>query len=87
MQLPWTPAFSRRTPRWAASRPGWIPEEFLWVMGCSYRGIPPGDAVVRNPICANMSFRREVVTGVLATPQVLATFLVPAVLFLLVGGR
>ncbi|HEX2508067.1 MAG TPA: glycosyltransferase family 2 protein [Miltoncostaeaceae bacterium] len=52
------------TPRWATPRPGWIPEEFLWVMGCSYRGIPPGDAVVRNPIGANMSFRREVVTGV-----------------------
>ena len=52
------------TPRWAAPRPGWIPEEFLWVMGCRYRGVPPGDAVVRNPIGANMSFRREVVTGV-----------------------
>jgi len=52
------------SPRWAAPRPGWIPEEFLWVMGCSYRGIPPGDAVVRNPIGANMSFRREVVTTV-----------------------
>ncbi len=34
------------------------------MMGCSYRGIPPGDAVVRNPIGANMSFRREVVTTV-----------------------
>ena len=45
------------SPRWATPRPGWIPEEFLWVMGCSYRGIPPGDAVVRNPIGANMSFR------------------------------
>ncbi|MEZ0283893.1 MAG: glycosyltransferase family 2 protein [Thermoleophilia bacterium] len=52
------------SPRWATPRPGWIPEEFLWVMGCSYRGIPPGDAVVRNPIGANMSFRREVVTTV-----------------------
>jgi glucosyl-dolichyl phosphate glucuronosyltransferase len=52
------------TPRWATPRPGWIPEEFLWVMGCSYRGIPPGDSVVRNPIGANMSFRREVVTRV-----------------------
>jgi GT2 family glycosyltransferase len=52
------------TPRWAVPRPGWIPEEFLWVMGCSYRGIPQGDAPVRNPIGANMSFRREVVNGV-----------------------
>ena len=30
------------TPRWAAPRPAWIPEEFLWVMGCSYRGLPTG---------------------------------------------
>ena len=52
------------TPRWAAPRPAWMPEEFLWVMGCSYRGIPPGEAVVRNPIGANMSFRRQVITTV-----------------------
>ena len=52
------------SPRWVGPRPAWIPDEFLWVMGCSYRGLPAGDAVVRNPIGANMSFRREVVTSV-----------------------
>jgi glycosyltransferase involved in cell wall biosynthesis len=51
-------------PRWVSPRPAWIPEEFLWVMGCSYKGLPADGAAVRNPIGANMSFRREVVTSV-----------------------
>lgn len=40
-------------------RPAWLPEEFLWVVGCSYRGQPEVTAEVRNPIGANMSFRRS----------------------------
>jgi len=40
-------------------RPSWLPEEFLWVVGCSYRGQPEVKAEVRNPIGANMSFRRS----------------------------
>jgi GT2 family glycosyltransferase len=44
-------------PRWAAGRPGWFPEEFDWVVGCSYRGMPDSIAVIRNPIGANMSVR------------------------------
>jgi glycosyltransferase involved in cell wall biosynthesis len=40
-------------------RPAWLPEEFLWVVGCSYRGQPEVKAEVRNPIGANMSFRRS----------------------------
>jgi GT2 family glycosyltransferase len=40
-------------------RPAWLPEEFLWVVGCSYRGQPEVRAEVRNPIGANMSFRRS----------------------------
>jgi glycosyltransferase involved in cell wall biosynthesis len=39
-------------------RPKWFPEEFLWVVGCSYRGLPHTLAEVRNPIGANMSFRK-----------------------------
>jgi GT2 family glycosyltransferase len=39
-------------------RPGWLPEEFDWVIGCSYRGQPTRAAPVRNFIGANMSFRR-----------------------------
>ena len=40
-------------------RPAWLPEEFLWVVGCSYRGQPEAKAEIRNPIGANMSFRRS----------------------------
>lgn len=40
-------------------RPAWLPEEFLWVVGCSYRGQPEVKTEVRNPIGANMSFRRS----------------------------
>lgn len=47
-------------PDWRTSRPAWFPEEFLWVVGCSYAGLPTTRAEVRNPIGANMSFRRTV---------------------------
>jgi glycosyltransferase involved in cell wall biosynthesis len=40
-------------------RPAWLPEEFFWVVGCSYRGQPEAKAEIRNPIGANMSFRRS----------------------------
>jgi glycosyltransferase involved in cell wall biosynthesis len=48
-------------PMWpAGGRPGWFPEEFDWVVGCTYRGMPSTSAAVRNFIGANMSFRRMV---------------------------
>jgi glucosyl-dolichyl phosphate glucuronosyltransferase len=47
-------------PVWEDGRPGWLPSEFDWVVGCSYTGLPRGRAPVRNLIGANMSFRREV---------------------------
>jgi len=48
------------SPAWRAPRPRWFPDEFLWVVGCSYAGLPTSPAEIRNPIGANMSFRREV---------------------------
>jgi len=51
-------------PAWQAPRPAWFPDEFLWVVGCSYRGLPTERAEIRNPIGANMSFRRTVFAGV-----------------------
>lgn len=50
----------RVLPDWREPRPDWFPEEFLWVVGCSYRGQPTERAEVRNAIGANMSFRRSV---------------------------
>jgi glycosyltransferase involved in cell wall biosynthesis len=40
-------------------QPRWFPAEFGWVVGCTYRGLPPQRAFVRNLIGASMSFRRE----------------------------
>jgi glycosyltransferase involved in cell wall biosynthesis len=47
---------------WESARPGWFPEEYDWVLGCTYRGMLEG-AQVRNLIGANMSFRRDVLNA------------------------
>jgi GT2 family glycosyltransferase len=47
-------------PLWEGGRPRAFPEEFDWVVGCTYRGMPTRRGPVRNLIGANMSFRREV---------------------------
>jgi GT2 family glycosyltransferase len=49
------------TPQWRGGRARWLPEEFYWTIGCSYRGLPGAAAAIRNPIGANMSFRREAI--------------------------
>ncbi|MEV7787947.1 glycosyltransferase family 2 protein [Streptomyces sp. NPDC088106] len=50
----------RTEPVWASGRrPGWFPEEFDWVVGCTYRGLPRGRVRVRNVLGGNASFRRE----------------------------
>ncbi|MCZ7461232.1 glycosyltransferase family 2 protein [Streptomyces sp. WMMC940] len=49
----------RTLPVWASGRrPAWFPEEFDWVVGCTYRGLPPGRVRVRNVLGGNASFRR-----------------------------
>jgi GT2 family glycosyltransferase len=45
-------------PLWEARQPGWLPEELLWVVGCSYCGLPETGAV-RNPLGCNMAFRAD----------------------------
>jgi glycosyltransferase involved in cell wall biosynthesis len=47
------------TPCWTGGKAAWLPEEFYWVVGCTYRGMPEVVQPIRNPIGANMSFRRE----------------------------
>lgn len=47
-------------PLWLAGDPSWLPEEFYWVVGCTYKGMPAMTAPIRNPIGANMSLRRAV---------------------------
>ncbi|MFD8380181.1 glycosyltransferase family 2 protein [Streptomyces sp. NPDC059679] len=60
----------RTVPVWASRRrPPWFPEEFDWVVGCTYRGLPPGRVQVRNVLGGNASFRRAAfeLTGGFAT--------------------
>ena len=47
-------------PNWVGPRPNWFPEEFLWTVGCSYRGLPMTTAFVRNPFGGCTCIRREV---------------------------
>ena len=42
-----------------SSRPAWLPDEFLWTVGCTYKGMPEEQARIRNLMGCNMSFRRE----------------------------
>ncbi|MCS6800897.1 MAG: glycosyltransferase family 2 protein [Chloroflexota bacterium] len=51
-------------PRWLGQPPSWLPAEFLWTIGCSYRGLPTASCPVRNVIGANMSFRRWAILAV-----------------------
>jgi glucosyl-dolichyl phosphate glucuronosyltransferase len=47
-------------PLWLIKRPAWFPEEFYWVVGCTYRGQPQALAVVRNTFGGNTCIRREI---------------------------
>ncbi|MET8686347.1 glycosyltransferase family 2 protein [Streptomyces sp. NPDC004732] len=49
----------RTLPAWESGRrPVWFPEEFDWVVGCTYKGLPRGRVRVRNVLGGNASFRR-----------------------------
>lgn len=47
-------------PVWAGAPPAWFPAEFLWVVGCSYTGMPTQVAEIRNLMGCNMAFRSNV---------------------------
>jgi glycosyltransferase involved in cell wall biosynthesis len=51
-------------PHWEGATPAWFPETFLWILGCSYEGLPPDGSVIRNPIGASMAIRRSVFDAV-----------------------
>lgn len=47
-------------PVWIGQRPGWLPDEFLWTVGCSYRGLPKTAGTVRNGFGGAMLFKRHI---------------------------
>lgn len=46
-------------PRWLAKRRGWMPDEFLWMLGCSYKGMPTERHTVRNVYGGCCGLRRS----------------------------
>ena len=50
----------RVDPSWEQPSPSWWPREYDWVVGCTYLGHRADEGEIRNPIGANMSFRRDV---------------------------
>jgi glycosyltransferase involved in cell wall biosynthesis len=45
-------------PVWLGPEPYWMPEEFLWVVGASYRGMPLTAGPIRNVWSENMAVTR-----------------------------
>ena len=54
----------RTLPLWAVSRPRWLPREFDWTVGASYRGMPQQAAHVRNVWSCGMTIPRLVFDAV-----------------------
>ncbi len=55
-------ATARVEPIWIGQRPRWFPDEFLWVVGCSYRGLPKQRQEVRNLSGGACGLRRDLST-------------------------
>ncbi len=51
-------------PSWRGGRPTWFPQEFDWVVGCTFKGMPETTTSVQRLIGCNMSFRRDVFDGI-----------------------
>lgn len=49
-------------PIWGGRRPVWLADEFLWTVGCSYRGQPVARARVRNVYGGCCGLRRQIFT-------------------------
>jgi hypothetical protein len=45
------------------TRPSWFPDEFMWVIGCTYTGLPTSVRTIRN-LFGCMCFCREVFNSV-----------------------
>jgi len=57
-------AMGRIEPIWLGPRPAWFPDEFLWTVGCTYRGFPERTSHVRNLLGCSMALQRDVLDRV-----------------------
>ena len=55
-------AYGYSAPIWGGQRPSWLPEEFLWTLGCSYAGQPVERTQVRNVHGGCCGLRRSLFT-------------------------
>jgi len=46
-------------PIWPDAAPAVLPDELLWIVGCSYTGLPTEPGPVRNVMGCSMAFRRD----------------------------
>jgi len=51
-------------PQWLSKQPLWFPEEFYWVLGCTYQKRPDKPIIVRNPFGGCTCYRRELFEAV-----------------------
>lgn len=54
-------AGGRAVPVWDPTAPPWFPEEFWWIVGCTYKGAATEAVEIRNPIGCNMALRRSAI--------------------------
>ena len=47
-------------PNWVSKKPKFLPEEYYWLIGVTYKGFPEKMTEVRNTFGSNLSFKREV---------------------------
>ncbi|HEX2910691.1 MAG TPA: glycosyltransferase family 2 protein [Chloroflexia bacterium] len=47
-------------PLWLVEKPAWFPDEFYWVLGCSYKGLPRETTRIRNPFGGCTAIKRNV---------------------------
>ena len=52
-------ASGRSLPLFDVPRPAWLPDEFLWAFGCSFRGLPETTTRVRNFFGGAAAVRRQ----------------------------
>lgn len=46
--------------KWLHTRPWYLPDEFLWLVGVTHKGHPPDGSIVRSTFGCNMSYKKEI---------------------------
>lgn len=52
----------RAVAEWEYSRPRYLPDEFLWLVGVTYKGHAESGSIVRSTFGCNMSYKKSILT-------------------------